>query len=107
MAGFDVVVVKCDAKGELDMDDLRVKVDEHRDNLAAIMVTYPSTFGVFDEQVSDVCKLIHDNGGQVYMDGANLNAQVAICRPQEIGADVVHLNLHKTFCIPHGGGGPG
>ncbi len=107
MAGLDVVVVKCDANGNIDMEDLTAKVNEHRTQLAALMVTYPSTHGVFEEAIQEICRLVHDAGGQVYMDGANMNAQVGVCRPGDIGADVCHLNLHKTFCIPHGGGGPG
>ena len=107
MAGMTVVGVACDAHGNVDLADLRQKVDQHGANLAALMVTYPSTHGVFEEGIREICDLVHANGGQVYMDGANLNAQVALCRPGDIGADVCHLNLHKTFCIPHGGGGPG
>jgi glycine dehydrogenase len=107
MAGTKVVVVKCDEKGNIDIDDLRKKAEEHKDNLAAIMVTYPSTHGVFEENILEVTKIIHDNGGQVYMDGANMNAQVGLTNPAICGADVCHLNLHKTFAIPHGGGGPG
>ena len=107
MAGMTVVGVACDAHGNVDLADLRQKVDQHSANLAALMVTYPSTHGVFEEGIREICDLVHANGGQVYMDGANLNAQVALCRPGDIGADVCHLNLHKTFCIPHGGGGPG
>ena len=107
MAGMQVVVVKTDAQGNIDLDDLRAKAKQHADTLAALMVTYPSTHGVFEATIRDVCKIVHANGGQVYMDGANLNAQVGLCRPADIGADVCHLNLHKTFCIPHGGGGPG
>ena len=107
MLSMKVVVVACDDKGNIDVDDLKVKVDEHKDNLAALMITYPSTHGVFEEAVKDICQLIHYNGGQVYIDGANLNAQVGVSRPGDIGADVSHVNLHKTFCIPHGGGGPG
>lgn len=107
MLSMKVVVVACDDKGNIDVDDLKVKVKEHKENLAALMITYPSTHGVFEEAVKDICQLIHDNGGQVYMDGANLNAQVGVSRPGDIGADVSHVNLHKTFCIPHGGGGPG
>ncbi|HVR35366.1 MAG TPA: aminomethyl-transferring glycine dehydrogenase, partial [Methylomirabilota bacterium] len=107
MAGMEVVAVKCDASGNIDVPDLRAKAREHREDLAALMITYPSTHGVFEETVSEICEVIHEHGGQVYMDGANLNAQVGLCRPGEIGADVCHLNLHKTFCIPHGGGGPG
>jgi glycine dehydrogenase len=107
LAGMKVVVVKCDADGNIDLADLTAKTETHRDNLAAIMVTYPSTHGVFEESITDVCKIIHDAGGQVYVDGANLNALVGHCAPPQFGADVSHLNLHKTFCIPHGGGGPG
>jgi len=107
MAGMRVVVVASDAHGNIDIDDLRAKVAEHGDRVGALMVTYPSTHGVFEEAIRDICAIVHDSGGQVYMDGANLNALVGICRPAEIGADVCHLNLHKTFCIPHGGGGPG
>jgi glycine dehydrogenase len=102
-----VVVVGCDAGGNVDLDDLRAKAAAHAANLAALMITYPSTHGVFEEGIRDICGLIHEHGGQVYLDGANLNALVGICRVAEIGADVAHLNLHKTFCIPHGGGGPG
>ena len=108
MAGMRVVTIKCDAKtGDLDMADLKAKCEKHKDELGAIMVTYPSTFGVFEPQIKEVCDLVHRHGGQVYMDGANMNAQIGLCSPGEIGADVCHLNLHKTFCIPHGGGGPG
>ena len=107
MAGYKVVVVKTDAKGNIDVDDLKTKATEHKDTLAALMVTYPSTHGVFESSIREVCRIVHDMGGQVYMDGANMNAQVGLCRPGDIGADVCHLNLHKTFCIPHGGGGPG
>ncbi|MEZ4586029.1 MAG: aminomethyl-transferring glycine dehydrogenase [Gemmatimonadales bacterium] len=107
MAGFRVVVVKTDAEGNIDLADLTQKATEHRDRLGALMVTYPSTHGVFEDGIRQVCNVIHANGGQVYMDGANMNAQVGLCRPADIGADVCHLNLHKTFCIPHGGGGPG
>ncbi|MEM9568107.1 MAG: aminomethyl-transferring glycine dehydrogenase [Cyanobacteria bacterium P01_E01_bin.34] len=107
MAGMKVVVVKCDDAGNIDVEDLRAKAEKNSDNLAALMVTYPSTHGVFESSIRHVCQLIHSHGGQVYMDGANLNAQVGLCRPGDIGADVCHLNLHKTFCIPHGGGGPG
>ncbi|MEL7084138.1 MAG: aminomethyl-transferring glycine dehydrogenase [Cyanobacteria bacterium J06597_1] len=107
MAGMKVVVVTCDGDGNIDVDDLRTKAEKHSDRIAALMVTYPSTHGVFESSIRDVCQLIHSHGGQVYMDGANLNAQVGLCRPGDIGADVCHLNLHKTFCIPHGGGGPG
>ncbi|MGE9267317.1 MAG: aminomethyl-transferring glycine dehydrogenase [Verrucomicrobiales bacterium] len=107
MAGMKVVVVKCDAEGNIDVEDLRAKVEKHRAQLAALMVTYPSTHGVFEEGIIEICELIHEAGGQVYMDGANMNAQVGLTSPGRIGADVCHLNLHKTFCIPHGGGGPG
>ncbi|WP_013322173.1 aminomethyl-transferring glycine dehydrogenase [Gloeothece verrucosa] len=107
MCGMKVVAVKCDKEGNIDLDDLRAKAEKHSQNLAAIMVTYPSTHGVFEEGIIDICNIIHQHGGQVYMDGANMNAQVGLCRPAEFGADVCHLNLHKTFCIPHGGGGPG
>ena len=107
MAGFKVVVTKCDEAGNIDMDDLKEKVDKFKDSLAGLMVTYPSTHGVFEESIKEICTLIHDNGGLVYMDGANMNAQVGLTSPGLIGADVCHLNLHKTFAIPHGGGGPG
>ena len=107
MCGLKVVVVACDIQGNIDLDDLKAKAEKHSHELAALMVTYPSTHGVFEEQIKDICAVVHANGGEVYMDGANMNAQVGICRPGEIGADVCHLNLHKTFCIPHGGGGPG
>ncbi|MDQ1620317.1 MAG: glycine dehydrogenase [Actinomycetota bacterium] len=107
MAGLKVVVVGCDDAGNVDLDDLRAKVDEHRDDLAAIMVTYPSTHGVFEQEIVELCDVVHAAGGQVYVDGANLNALVGVARPGKFGADVSHLNLHKTFCIPHGGGGPG
>ncbi len=107
MAGFKVVAVSCDENGNINLKDLREKAERYRNELAALMVTYPSTHGVFEEEIVEICKIIHENGGQVYMDGANMNAQVGIMRPAEIGADVCHLNLHKTFCIPHGGGGPG
>ena len=107
MAGMKVIVTKTDASGNIDLDDLREKAEQNRDTLAALMVTYPSTHGVFEEGIRTVCDIIHENGGQVYMDGANMNAQVGLCRPGDFGADVCHLNLHKTFCIPHGGGGPG
>jgi len=107
MAGMTVVTVKCDDHGNVDLADLRKKVEAHASNLAALMVTYPSTHGVFEEGISEICQIVHAAGGQVYMDGANLNAQVGLCRPGDIGVDVCHLNLHKTFCIPHGGGGPG
>jgi glycine dehydrogenase len=107
MAGLKVVPVACDSQGNIDVADLRAKAEAHQTNLAALMVTYPSTHGVFEEGINEICEIIHANGGQVYMDGANLIAQVGLCRPRDIGADVCHLNLHKTFCIPHGGGGPG
>jgi glycine dehydrogenase len=107
MAGMEVVVVRCDDQGNVDLDDLRARAEQHRDRLAALMITYPSTHGVFEEGIRDICAVIHEHGGQVYMDGANMNAQVGLCRPGEFGADVCHLNLHKTFAIPHGGGGPG
>jgi glycine dehydrogenase len=107
MAGLKVVPVGCDKDGNIDLLDLRARAELHKHDLAALMVTYPSTHGVFEESIQEVCEIIHANGGQVYMDGANLNAQVGLCRPGDMGADVGHLNLHKTFCIPHGGGGPG
>ncbi|NHO18563.1 aminomethyl-transferring glycine dehydrogenase [Acetobacter oeni] len=107
MAGMKVVVVRCDASGNVDMDDLKAKIAAHANTLAAIMITYPSTHGVFEESVREICGLVHEAGGQVYLDGANMNAQVGIARPGLYGADVSHFNLHKTFCIPHGGGGPG
>jgi glycine dehydrogenase len=107
MAGMKVVVVRTDQRGNIDIADLRGKAEQHSANLAALMVTYPSTHGVFEEGITEVCSIVHEHGGQVYMDGANMNAMVGLCRPADIGADVCHLNLHKTFCIPHGGGGPG
>ena len=107
MAGFKVVPVACLKDGDIDLADLRTKADAHKDDLAALMVTYPSTHGVFETTIREICDIVHSHGGQVYMDGANMNAQVGLCRPGDIGADVCHLNLHKTFCIPHGGGGPG
>ncbi|HEX4629672.1 MAG TPA: aminomethyl-transferring glycine dehydrogenase [Chthoniobacterales bacterium] len=107
MAGFKVVPVACLKDGDIDLADLRAKADTHKDDLAALMVTYPSTHGVFETTIREICEIVHSHGGQVYMDGANMNAQVGLCRPGDIGADVCHLNLHKTFCIPHGGGGPG
>jgi glycine dehydrogenase len=107
MCGMAVVVVKCDEQGNVDVDDLQVKAAEHANDLAAIMVTYPSTHGVFEERISEICEIVHSHGGQVYIDGANLNAMVGVCQPGKFGGDVSHLNLHKTFCIPHGGGGPG
>ncbi|HUH04126.1 MAG TPA: aminomethyl-transferring glycine dehydrogenase [Kofleriaceae bacterium] len=107
MAGFQVVPVACDADGNVELEDLRAKATEHAANLAALMITYPSTHGVFESDIREICAAVHEVGGQVYMDGANMNAQVGLCRPGDFGADVCHLNLHKTFCIPHGGGGPG
>jgi glycine dehydrogenase len=107
MADLQVVVVACDDQGNIDVEDLRAKAEKHSNDLAALMVTYPSTHGVFEEDIKEICSIVHAHGGQVYMDGANMNAQVGLCRPAEMGADVCHLNLHKTFSIPHGGGGPG
>ncbi len=107
MAGMRVVPVACDDDGNVDLDDLRSKAEQHSSSLGALMVTYPSTHGVFEVRIREICEVVHDYGGQVYLDGANLNAQVGLCRPGSFGADVCHLNLHKTFCIPHGGGGPG
>jgi glycine dehydrogenase len=107
MAGMRVVVVRSDANGNIDVEDLRAKAAEHARDLGALMVTYPSTHGIFEEGIRTICEIVHEHGGQVYMDGANMNAMVGLCRPGDIGADVCHLNLHKTFCIPHGGGGPG
>jgi glycine dehydrogenase len=107
IAGFGVVPVACDLEGNVDLTDLGAKIDRHRAGLGALMITYPSTHGVFEERVREVCRKVHEGGGQVYMDGANMNAQVGLTRPKDIGADVCHINLHKTFCIPHGGGGPG
>jgi glycine dehydrogenase len=107
MAGMQVVPIACDNDGNIDVADLRAKATQHQAKLAALMVTYPSTHGVFEEAIVEICEIVHEHGGQVYMDGANLNAQVGLCRPGDFGADVCHLNLHKTFCIPHGGGGPG
>jgi glycine dehydrogenase len=107
MVGMRVVVIACDDNGNVDIDDLRSKIEEHRKTLAALMITYPSTHGVFEEAIGEICGAVHDAGGQVYLDGANLNALVGVARPGHFGADVSHLNLHKTFCIPHGGGGPG
>ncbi|HEX4934558.1 MAG TPA: aminomethyl-transferring glycine dehydrogenase subunit GcvPB, partial [Gemmatimonadaceae bacterium] len=107
MAGMKVVVVKTDANGNIDVADLKAKAAEHASDLAALMVTYPSTHGVFEEAITEVCEVVHAHGGQVYLDGANMNAMVGLARPGDIGGDVCHLNLHKTFCIPHGGGGPG
>src|SRR5213083_1839357 len=106
-AGLTVVPVACDEQGNVDLADLEAKASQHRDRLAALMITYPSTHGVFEEGIRRICQIVHAHGGLVYMDGANMNAQVGLCRPGDIGADVCHLNLHKTFCIPHGGGGPG
>ncbi|HMH96205.1 MAG TPA: aminomethyl-transferring glycine dehydrogenase subunit GcvPB, partial [Bradyrhizobium sp.] len=107
MVAMEVVVVACDVRGDVDVDDLRAKAEKHSKNLAAVMITYPSTHGVFEEHISEICDIVHGHGGQVYLDGANMNAQVGLSRPGDYGADVSHLNLHKTFCIPHGGGGPG
>jgi glycine dehydrogenase len=107
MAGMDVVIVECDKLGNVDFEDLKAKAFKYAPQLSALMITYPSTHGVFEDQIKEICDIIHENGGQVYMDGANLNAQVGLCRPGDFGPDVCHLNLHKTFCIPHGGGGPG
>ncbi|GAB2551626.1 aminomethyl-transferring glycine dehydrogenase [Rufibacter soli] len=107
MAGMKVVIVKCDERGNIDVADLRAKAEEHKNDLSCLMVTYPSTHGVYEESIIEICEIIHQNGGRVYMDGANMNAQVGLTSPANIGADVCHLNLHKTFCIPHGGGGPG
>jgi len=107
MAGGNVIVVKCDEKGNIDLNDLKTKAEKNKEKLSALMVTYPSTHGVFEEGIKEICDIIHENGGLVYMDGANMNAQVGLTSPGEIGADVCHLNLHKTFAIPHGGGGPG
>ncbi|HEY3860251.1 MAG TPA: aminomethyl-transferring glycine dehydrogenase [Verrucomicrobiae bacterium] len=107
MIGWEIVTVACDTGGNIDLADLRAKAEAHKDDLAALMVTYPSTHGVFEEGICEICQIVREHGGQVYMDGANMNAQVGLCSPGGIGADVCHLNLHKTFCIPHGGGGPG
>ncbi|ACA99540.1 glycine dehydrogenase [Picosynechococcus sp. PCC 7002] len=108
MCGFKVIPIKCcGSQGDIELEDLKAKAEQYKENLAALMVTYPSTHGVFEVGIKDICQVIHDNGGQVYLDGANMNAMVGICRPGDFGADVCHLNLHKTFCIPHGGGGPG
>ena len=107
MAGLKVVIVECDKDGNVDLADLKTKAERHSNELAAIMVTYPSTHGVFEESIVELCEIIHGHGGQVYVDGANLNALVGVAAPGKFGADVSHLNLHKTFCIPHGGGGPG
>jgi len=107
LAGMNVVVVECDENGNIDVDDMRAKAEQYSDTLAATMITYPSTHGVFEEKIQEICQIVHAHGGQVYLDGANMNAQVGFTSPGVIGADVVHLNLHKTFAIPHGGGGPG
>ena len=107
LAGMQVVPVQCSEEGDIDLDDLRTKAGEHANDLAAMMITYPSTHGVFEESIREICEVVHSAGGQVYLDGANLNAMVGIAQPGELGADVCHINLHKTFCIPHGGGGPG
>ncbi len=107
MAGMKVVVVKTAEDGEIDVEDLRAKIEQYRDELSVLMITYPSTHGVFEEHVADICAQVHEAGGQVYVDGANLNALVGLAKPGHFGGDVSHLNLHKTFCIPHGGGGPG
>ncbi|WP_165089636.1 aminomethyl-transferring glycine dehydrogenase [Neisseria yangbaofengii] len=107
MLGMKIIVVKTDENGNVDIADLQQKAEQNKDHLGALMITYPSTHGVYEEGIRDICRIIHDNGGQVYMDGANMNAQVGIMQPAEVGADVLHMNLHKTFCIPHGGGGPG
>ena len=107
MAGFNVVAVESDDSGNVDVDDLKAKVEANAAELGAFMITYPSTHGVFEERIKEICQIVHDNGGQVYIDGANLNALVGIAKMSDIGGDVCHMNLHKTFCIPHGGGGPG
>jgi glycine dehydrogenase len=107
MVGMKVVVVATDDRGNVDVEDLRAKAEKHASDLAALMITYPSTHGVFEKDIREIIRIVHENGGQVYLDGANMNAQVGLCRPGDIGADVCHINLHKTFCIPHGGGGPG
>ena len=107
MVGLKVVAIDCDKEGNIDLNDLKRKANEYSDNLSSIMITYPSTHGVFETNVREVCNIVHKHGGQVYIDGANLNAMVGLCYPGEFGGDVSHLNLHKTFCIPHGGGGPG
>ena len=107
MCGFKVVVVECDSDGNVDVEDLKRLATEHAKNLSCLMITYPSTHGVFEARIKEICEIVHQNGGQVYMDGANMNAQIGLCKPGEFGPDVCHLNLHKTFCIPHGGGGPG
>ena len=107
MAGMQVVVIKCDESGNIDVDDLKQKAEDNKETLSALMITYPSTHGVFEESISDICDIIHQHGGQVYLDGANLNAMVGFIKTSDFGADVCHINLHKTFAIPHGGGGPG
>ena len=107
MVGMQVVVTKCDADGNVDLADLEAKCQQHRERLAAVMITYPSTYGVFESRVKELCAIVHRHGGRVYVDGANMNALVGVAAPGEFGGDVSHLNLHKTFCIPHGGGGPG
>ena len=107
MASMEVDIVKCDDEGNIDLGDLETKAEKHSKELSALMITYPSTHGVFEETLIRICNIIHDYGGQVYMDGANLNALVGIAQPGKLGPDVLHMNLHKTFCIPHGGGGPG
>ena len=107
MAGMKVVGIKCDSEGNIDIHDLRLKACLEANELAALMITYPSTHGVYEQNIKEICSIVHEFGGQVYMDGANFNAQVGLCQPGEFGVDVAHLNLHKTFCIPHGGGGPG
>ena len=107
MAGMTIVTVACLSDGDIDLADLKQKADEHAKDLAALMVTYPSTYGIFEEEIARICAVVHEHGGQVYLDGANLNAQVGLCRPADVGVDVCHVNLHKTFCIPHGGCGPG
>ena len=107
MAGMDVVVVPCDFKGNVDIKDLCIKAERYAERLAAMMITYPSTHGVFETDIREICDIVHRFGGQIYLDGANMNALVGLCRPGDFGADIGHLNLHKTFCIPHGGGGPG
>jgi glycine dehydrogenase len=107
MAGLKVIVVSCDERGDVDLADLSAKAQQHRDSLAALMITYPSTHGIFEPNIREICEIVHAHGGQVYLDGANMNAMVGLAAPGDLGADVSHLNLHKTFCIPHGGGGPG
>ena len=107
MCGMDILIVNCDDKGNVDLTHLDKKIEEAGDKLSALMITYPSTHGVFEESIVEICKKIHDAGGQVYLDGANYNAMVGVAKPGKFGPDVCHMNLHKTFCIPHGGGGPG